>query len=62
MHQVEQFIETIFPSQNPQSVVQKPPETEAEKKEREEAKWDISKSSIYALNERDTSNIHQYTC
>ncbi|KAL8878700.1 MAG: hypothetical protein Q9198_003546, partial [Flavoplaca austrocitrina] len=39
---VEQFIETIFPSQNPESVVrQKPPETEAEKKERLEARWDI---------------------
>ncbi|KAL8647636.1 MAG: hypothetical protein Q9226_006351 [Calogaya cf. arnoldii] len=43
---VEQFIESIFPSQNPEAVVrQKAPETEEEKKEREEAKWDI----IYML-------------
>ncbi|KAL8850971.1 MAG: hypothetical protein Q9221_004054 [Calogaya cf. arnoldii] len=43
---VEQFIESLFPSQNPEAVVrQKAPETEEEKKEREEAKWDI----IYML-------------
>ncbi|KAI4271347.1 MAG: hypothetical protein L6R38_006888 [Xanthoria sp. 2 TBL-2021] len=43
---VEQFIESIFPSQNPQALVrQEAPETEEQKKEREEAKWDI----IYML-------------
>ncbi|KAL8670025.1 MAG: hypothetical protein Q9168_005412 [Polycauliona sp. 1 TL-2023] len=43
---VEQFIESVFPSQNPEAVIrQKKPETEEEKKEREEAKWDI----IYML-------------
>ncbi|KAI4097018.1 MAG: hypothetical protein LQ339_006874 [Xanthoria mediterranea] len=43
---VEQFMESIFPSQNPQALVrQEAPETEEQKREREEAKWDI----IYML-------------
>ncbi|KAI4271634.1 MAG: hypothetical protein LQ337_005879 [Flavoplaca oasis] len=47
---VEQFIETIFPSQNAESAVrQKPPETEAEKKERLEARWDIIYMLIFVM-------------
>lgn len=51
-------MESIFPSQNPQALVrQEAPETEEQKREREEAKWDISKITTVAQTWDKTNTI-----